>query len=156
MRTASNQLSHFDSGLDGAIYTNRVGATTVIGAPYAVDSKQTDGDSTTIDLGLDGLLVASNALVQGRVNPIVISQEAAADNATCRCVETTEDGVRTRVRVNGVTVAIAKGDKLIPHTTAAAFIKQATSTNSWVAIALQAATTDGALIDAIVYKWPKI
>ena len=133
-----------------ARFWNRSGASTAVGGVLALDIAAGDAASTTPELALTNLIEPATA--QFNTAEYVVCKEVKADDLLVDCF--TGDGVLVQVRVNSTT-DIAKGDPLKPVNSENHLVK-ATSTDPYVATALEARTTDDVgLIWVLFYTKPR-
>lgn len=143
--------AHYKTPVAGRTAVNRTGAALLERGCYFIDIPQGDGDSDTVDHGLDNVLKPTTALIAKQLR-LVISNGTAADNVRESFVE--GEGVETLALVEGTT-DIAKGDWLKP-TNGQAYLVKATTGGAQIdyslttggadyvyAQALEAFTTDG-------------
>lgn len=138
--------SHFNTAR--VLLTNRVGAATVIGGVYMLDLARTQGESTTPETACENVTPITTA---GFYKEIVVAADVIADNARGFFILAGGSAYRTKLLVNANSVNIAAGDSLKPVNASTAAVKGTPGTDPCFAVALTAATTDGVLIDAIVY-----
>lgn len=133
-------------------FYNRAGAATVVGGVYRLDTGATaDASTTTVEKGLEHLLLPITASLGNA--QYVVALEAVADDAQVRAAY--GQGVLVSLRVDGNSVNIAKGDPLKPVNGATDLVK-ATAQDKYIALALEAATTDNATIKAIFFTHPQV
>lgn len=128
--------------------TNKTAATTSEGSIGFLDEAQADADSTTLALGLSNVVAASTALMA--YGHAVLAKGAYADDADG--LFEAGEGVRSRIRVNSTT-DIAKGDVLKPVNGQNYAVKATKGTDRWIAVALEARTSDDAgVIECVLYS----
>jgi hypothetical protein len=132
-----------------SVKTNRSGSTMNRGAALALDLRQSDSNSTDTFSGIGNMVTPVAGDIAG--GEIVVAFEDIASAAAGK-VFVGEGVYVAALRVDASSVNIAKGDKLKITASNVDFAKATVGTDRWHAIALSAATTDNALIPAILYS----
>lgn len=114
--------SHYETPNGGRTAFNRTGAAILVGGCYFADEATSDADSTTVDLGFDGILKPTTTLITQHP-PLLISKGTPGDNERGDFIE--GEGVSCMALVNSTT-DITKGDWLVP-TNGQAYLVKATS-----------------------------
>lgn len=165
MRTIQTTTAHYNKGSVSTRY-NRTGATLVEGAVGFIDAAQGDGDSGSVEAGLDNVVAISTARIAIQPRLVVAAgvPNFAADNERGQFIE--GDGVECLILVESTT-DIAAGDWLKPVNAQVYMVKGnigaiidntgSSGTYDYVyAQALQARTADSAgLIRCLLYSGGK-
>jgi hypothetical protein len=148
MDTISAATGAIDGTRRGRQFHNRTGAATVRGGIYLRDLHQSATESTTPGKGSNSIVPMTTAgIACGEVG---VALDVVDDNKMAKVVF--GEGVPVQIEVDGSGTAIAKGDGLKPVNAADHAVKATLGTDRYHFQALEAATTAGAIIWAILYS----
>jgi hypothetical protein len=139
-KTIATQGGEFYTGQAAHRFYNRTGGTVHKGYVGFIDTAQTDAASTSLAEGLKNIVKVTTALMNKRVQQLVVFNEDADDDGQARA---TGGGDKVVQILCDGTTDIAKGDLLKPVNGQYYLVKATAGTDLYYAEALEAFTTDG-------------
>ncbi len=153
IKAVSNNASRYDEN-NAAIFTNRTGATSVLGGVGFQDVMTGDASSTSIALGEGHSVAVSTARIAMRPPLVVWAEAGIADDKPGRAY--CGDGIRCLINVDSTT-DLAKGDWLKPVDAGDHMVKGTLGTDYVYAMVLTARTSnDEGTVDCLLYSSGKL